>query len=177
MSSDVPRYGLNSGAALPSAPRRAVLQSISAQDSMPVQRRTSYDADPYKISENKLQADANQAAQSQLRTHTSQRRQFAPLTGVSNIVAAAQQPADGARHGQGSGGLYRGGVHGGGLHRHPAGTGVWHPTPGEPGSRGRAPSRPPVQRTHLSPPTAISVPVKALLVINIAPLIGSTRLV
>ncbi|WFD44647.1 polo kinase [Malassezia psittaci] len=92
MSSDVPRYGLSSGTALPSAPRRAVLQSISAQDSMPVQRRTSYDADPYKISENKIQADANQAAQSQLRTHTSQRRQFAPLTGVSNIVPAAQQP-------------------------------------------------------------------------------------
>lgn len=86
MSADVPRYGLDPTVSLPAAPRRAVLQSISAQESVPVQRQTSGGADPYKVSENMIHAEA----QAQVR---GARRQFAPLTGMGNIVPAAQQPA------------------------------------------------------------------------------------
>ena len=41
MSSEAPAFDRKPQVTLPSAPRRAVLQSISAQDSVPVQRQTS----------------------------------------------------------------------------------------------------------------------------------------
>lgn len=76
---------------LPMAPRRAVLQSVSAQETVPVQRHF-VDPPTYKYTESALQHEAQQVVQERLRNAGRHRDHLAPLEGVTNIVPSARQP-------------------------------------------------------------------------------------
>ncbi|CCU97703.1 unnamed protein product [Malassezia sympodialis ATCC 42132] len=73
------------------APRRAVLQSVSAQETVPVQRHF-VDPPTYKYTESALQHEAQQVVQERLRNAGRHRDHLAPLEGVTNIVPSARQP-------------------------------------------------------------------------------------
>ena len=88
MSADVPRYDrYATGAPLPSAPGRAVLQSISTQDTAPLQRHTAANGANGKLMHGALEQDALASVQDRLRStaSTRQRGHLAPLS--SNVPA------------------------------------------------------------------------------------------
>ncbi|WFD23221.1 polo kinase [Malassezia equina] len=91
MSADIPPYQRDLAMPLPTAPRRAVLQSVSAQETIPVQRHLG-EGVPYKYTESAMQHEAQQAVQERLRSAGRHRDHLAPLDGVTNIVPSARQP-------------------------------------------------------------------------------------
>lgn len=103
---DVARHSREPAVSLPMAPRRAVLQSISTQETVPVQRHHT-DMPMYKFSENGLHTEAQRAVQDRMQQQAhyhaqqqpqpamplrTQREHLAPLDGMQNIVAANVQP-------------------------------------------------------------------------------------
>ena len=90
MSADVPRYDrYAAGVSLPPAPGRAVLQSISTQDTVPLQRHAAANGVHGKLIHGALEQDALASVQDRLRsaTTTAQREHLAPLS--SNVAPAA----------------------------------------------------------------------------------------
>jgi len=95
---------------LPSAPRRAVLQSISAQDSVPVQRQTSATTmGAAKLPDPAVVSDAVTAAQGRVygaaSSNKGARDYLAPIAGAGNTAApaVAAQPVGGASPKRGAG--------------------------------------------------------------------------
>lgn len=82
---------------LPMAPRRAVLQSLSTQETVPVQRH-HMDVPMHKLSENGLHTEAQRIVQDRVQQQShqplpvrSQREHLAPLNGMQNIGAGNVQ--------------------------------------------------------------------------------------
>lgn len=90
MSADVPRYDrYAAGVSLPSAPGRAVLQSITTQDAAPLQRNVLAGGANGKLMQGALEQDALASVQDRLRSaaSTRPREHLAPLS--SNVVPGA----------------------------------------------------------------------------------------
>ena len=95
MSTDVPRHFRYPPVSLPIAPRRAVLQSLSTQETVPVHRH-GVTAPMHKLSENGMQHEAHKYVQDRMRTAAPTmmaaergRDQLAPLDGLNNLGPAA----------------------------------------------------------------------------------------
>ncbi|EDP42736.1 hypothetical protein MGL_2936 [Malassezia globosa CBS 7966] len=95
MSTDVPRHFREPAVSLPMAPRRAVLQSLSTQETVPVHRH-GVTAPMHKLSENGMQHEAHKYVQDRMRTAAPTmmatergRDQLAPLDGLNNLGPAA----------------------------------------------------------------------------------------
>ena len=93
MSTDVPRHIREAAVPLPMAPRRAVLQSLSTQETVPVQRHQA-DAPLYKLNENGLHTEAQKVVQDRIREQQPRvhRDHLAPLEGIHNVPPSGAQP-------------------------------------------------------------------------------------
>lgn len=92
MSADAPAY-YHEPVSMPAAPRRAVLQTLSTQETVPVQRHTSGSHPAYKLSESAMQNEAQQVVQERMRSHGRPRDHLAPLEGAQNIAPTEKRAA------------------------------------------------------------------------------------
>ncbi|PKI84946.1 polo kinase [Malassezia vespertilionis] len=92
MSTGLPNYERESAMQHIAAPRRAVLQSINTQESVPIQRHVS-GTNPYKVSESGMHAEAHIAVSERANGVSRLRRHLAPLPSIGNGVQPQHAPS------------------------------------------------------------------------------------